>query len=65
MAHHLSYRDRINGGEYNLHNPNADIDTTQGCFPTEVCHFRKLYCHNEYGEPGTNNILEHLVLLKI
>ena len=49
MAHHLSYRDRINGGEYNLHHTNADINTTQGSFRPQVCDFRKLYSHNEHG----------------
>ena len=65
MANHHSYCAGINGGQYNLHHTNANINTTQGCFLTRVCNICKLYSHYEHGKPGTNNILEHLVFLKI
>ena len=65
MANHHRYCDWINGGEYNLHHTNADINTTQGSFRSQVCDFRKFYSHNEYGQSSSNNVPEHLVLLKI
>ena len=49
MANHHRYCDWINGGEYNLHHTNANINTTQGSFRPQVCDFRELYSHNEHG----------------
>ena len=49
MANHHSYSDRINGGQYNLHYTNADIDTTQGSFLAQVCNICKLHCYHEHG----------------
>ena len=65
MANHHRYCDWINGGQYNLHHTNADLDTTQRSFRTQVCHFCKLHGYNEHGKSSTNNIFEYLVFLKI